>query len=530
MGGSNTTLSIVLKLIDEASGAMAGVARNFKNAGGLITEDATAASQKFAVGMGAAVTAIGGLGYAALKAAGDMEQTKVAFTTMLGSAAQADTFIKQLVQFAKTTPFTLTGLEDSAKQLLAYGIEQKDVLPNLKALGDIAAGVGMDKLPNLILAFGQVKAATHLTGMELRQFTEAGVPLLDMLAQQFHVNVSEIQDMVSKGQIGFPAVEQALKSLSGEGGRFNNLMDKQSHTLEGMMSNLQDAWNIFLTGEGQKLLEWAKKFVDIAIYIVQNVLPVWIDRIQGLIDFFEQHKIAIYIVAGAIMGALVPAIWAAVTAMGALLIELLPFMIAGAVIAGVVAGIVWVVQHWDMLKTKITEFMEHHKLLVTLLSVLFPAGIVIVGIVKGIEWMIEHWNSVMSVIQTVIGWFEKLIDIYNQVIAIASKPINFVVNGLGGGGGSGLGSSFAGGILSAGIHTLIPFASGGIVTGPTPALVGESGPEAIIPLSRAGGLGTTINVTITGNTISNGLDMRRIADAVSDEIVRTLRLNQKLAI
>uniref|UniRef100_UPI002B1DFA00 tape measure protein n=1 Tax=Pseudomonas atacamensis TaxID=2565368 RepID=UPI002B1DFA00 len=83
-------------------------------------------------------------------------------------------FTKELTKFAASTPFELKGLETASKQLLAYGFEQKQVLPNLKALGDIAAGVGMDKLPQLILAFGQVKAATRLTGNELRQFTEAG--------------------------------------------------------------------------------------------------------------------------------------------------------------------------------------------------------------------------------------------------------------------------------------------------------------------------------------------------------------------
>ena len=309
--------------------------------------DTAAASSRFALGLGVAATAVGGLGYAALKAAGDMEQTTVAFTTMLGSGEKAKEFIAQLIQFAKTTPFTLTGLEDAAKQLLAYGFAQEEVLPSLKSLGDIAAGVGMDKLPNLILAFGQVKAATHLTGMELRQFTEAGVPLLDMLSQQFGKPVSAIQEMVSAGEIGFPAVEQALKSLSGEGGRFNDLMEKQSHTFGGLISNLQDAWNIFLTGEGQKVLDWAKKFTELAIYIIQNVLPVWINHIQTLINFFQQHQTAIYVVAGAIVGALTPAIIAATIALGGLALALAPWLIGGAIVGGLVAGLVFVAKNWD---------------------------------------------------------------------------------------------------------------------------------------------------------------------------------------
>lgn len=82
---------------------------------------------------------------------------------MIGSAKEADSFVKDMISFAAKTPFEIKGLETASKQLLAYGFNQKEVLPNLKNLGDIAAGVGMDKLPQLILAFGQVKAATKLT-------------------------------------------------------------------------------------------------------------------------------------------------------------------------------------------------------------------------------------------------------------------------------------------------------------------------------------------------------------------------------
>lgn len=308
------------------------------------------ASRQFAVGITAAAAAVGGFGIAALKAAAGAEQTKVAFETMLGSAENADVFIKQLVNFAKTTPFELKGLEQASKQLLAYGFAQEEVIPNLKSIGDIAAGVGMDKLPNLIMAFGQVKAATRLTGMELRQFTEAGVPLLDMLAKQFGKPVSAIQEMVSAGEVGFPAVQEALRALTGEGGRFNDLMNKQAKTLGGLWSNLKDAWDIFLREQGAKLIEWAKQFTNVAINFVQNVLPVWIDRVDKLTKFFAEHKVAIYIVAGAIIGGLVPAVYAAAVAFAAAAIALAPFLIGGAIVGALVAGIVWVVKNWDGLK------------------------------------------------------------------------------------------------------------------------------------------------------------------------------------
>src|SRR3954451_4673246 len=111
--GGDSTLQIIIKAVDQASGVFRSVQQAVDKQQRSFAVTA-AASSKFALGLGVAATAVGGLGYAALKAAGDMEQTKVAFTTMLGSGEKAKEFIAQLVQFAKTTPFTLTGLEDAA--------------------------------------------------------------------------------------------------------------------------------------------------------------------------------------------------------------------------------------------------------------------------------------------------------------------------------------------------------------------------------------------------------------------------------
>src|SRR5690349_5662544 len=115
------SLNIVIKAFDQASTVFTRIQANV-NKLNFNFEEAQAASNKFALGLAAGATAVGGLGYAALKAAGDMEQTTVAFTTMLGSGEKAKAFVAQLIDFAKRTPFTLVGLEDASKQLLAYGI------------------------------------------------------------------------------------------------------------------------------------------------------------------------------------------------------------------------------------------------------------------------------------------------------------------------------------------------------------------------------------------------------------------------
>ena len=109
--------------------------------------------------------------------------------------------------------------------------------------------------------------------MELRQFTEAGVPLLDEVSKVMGKPVAEIGKLVSAGKVGFPIVQQALANLSGEGGRFNNLMEKQSQTFSGMMSNLDDAWTNFLRTAGAPLLEVGKKILGWLLDLVNNGLP-----------------------------------------------------------------------------------------------------------------------------------------------------------------------------------------------------------------------------------------------------------------
>jgi tape measure domain-containing protein len=177
--------------------------------------------------------------------ASEMEQALISFETMLGSARNARKLVNEIVQLAASTPFETAELTDYVKRLLAMGIESTKVIGNLRQLGDIAAGVGKEKLPQIVLAFGQVAAKTKLAGGELKQFTEAGVPLVAELAKVMGVAESKIFDMVSAGQIGFKEVEKAIANMTSEGGKFAGLMGKQAQTTEGLMSTLKD--NISLT-------------------------------------------------------------------------------------------------------------------------------------------------------------------------------------------------------------------------------------------------------------------------------------------
>lgn len=299
----NNVLELILRIKDEATKQLSNFA------------DTISSNQKKINDLGKDLTSFGkkmdlfvtvpiiGAGTAAVKMAADFEQTKISFETMLGSADKANKLLKELTDFATKTPFTLSGLETSTKQLLAYGISQDQVLTDLKTLGDIASGVGMDKLPNLILAFGQVKAATHLTGMELRQFTEAGVPLIDALAARFKTTSANIIEMVSAGEIGFEDVRGALEGMTTEGGKFNDLMQKQMASTSGQFSNLQDQVTLLAREFGQELLPVAK-----------DVLT----RLQSLVGQFRalspETKRTIIVIAG-----FVAAIAPIITAVGIML-------------------------------------------------------------------------------------------------------------------------------------------------------------------------------------------------------------------
>ncbi|MHA1402011.1 MAG: tape measure protein, partial [Candidatus Heimdallarchaeaceae archaeon] len=258
---AGATIAVTIKAIDKFS-------NEFRKA--------STAVEKFSTfGKGALLGFAGGmaaLGVSAVKAGAQFEQTQVAFTTMLGSAEEADKFLRDLAEFAKKTPFTLPGVERSARQLMAVGFEAKDVIPILKDVGDIAAGLGLGEegLQRLILNLGQVRNQGKLTGRELRDFAVAGVPLLDELAKQLGVTTQEVQDMVSKGEISTDMVLQAFRSMTSEGGQFADLMAKQAETVQGKFSNLQDTLELMMRSIGEALIPIVSQLADI---FLNNVLP-----------------------------------------------------------------------------------------------------------------------------------------------------------------------------------------------------------------------------------------------------------------
>lgn len=204
-----------------------------------------------------------------LREAGDFEQIEIAFEVLTQSKDKAKALITDLTNFAQKTPFELKGVFENSKKLLAFGIEAKDMVKTLTALGNIAAGVGKDSLPRLTLAFGQVKTAGKLKGTEVKQFVEAGVPILEAVSEQMKVAVAEVPDLISKGAVSFEIVDAALQNLANGTGRFTGLMEKQSLSLLGIFSNLKDSLQVLAITVGGTLVPEAKKYLNTAVAWMQ---------------------------------------------------------------------------------------------------------------------------------------------------------------------------------------------------------------------------------------------------------------------
>lgn len=202
--------------------------------------------------------------------AGNLQQARIAFGTMVWSASEAEVLLKDLAEFAKTTPFELTGLREQSKLLLAYWFNANEIIPVLESLGNISAWVWVDKLPRLTYALGQVRAAWKLTGQDFRQFTETWVSLGDELSKITGIAEINSWNVASLG-ITYEQVAQALSNLWWEGGRFGWLMEAQSQTLQGAVSNLQDSFNILWEQVGQVFLPVLTKIVWLITPIVTKI-------------------------------------------------------------------------------------------------------------------------------------------------------------------------------------------------------------------------------------------------------------------
>lgn len=225
------------------------------------------------------------------KVRGEFQQLEIAFKTMLGSASQADKLMQQLIKTAATTPFGMSDIANSAKQLLAYGVAADEVNETLIRLGDIAAGLSIP-INDLAYLYGTTMTQGRVFTQDLRQFMGRGIPLADELAKQFGVTKEKVGELVTAGKVGFPEVKKALWDLTNEGSKFGGLMEAQSKTITGQISNIEDAIEQMFNDLGKSSEGMISDALGVVSELVENYEQVG-RVIIGLIGTYGTYKTAV---------------------------------------------------------------------------------------------------------------------------------------------------------------------------------------------------------------------------------------------
>lgn len=207
----------------------------------------------------------------------EFELQRVALGSLLQNISEADILFERIKQAAVKSPFEVKDLVAYTKQLSAYQIEQNELYDTMMRLADLSAGLGVD-MQRLILAYGQVKSASVLRGQEMRQFTEAGIPLVQALADKFTelrgrmVSTAEVFDLVSKRAVSFEMVKEVLEDMTSVGGQFYRMQEKQAETLAGKWSNLKDSISIMYDeiGNTKQVQDALNKFINAGHYLAEN--------------------------------------------------------------------------------------------------------------------------------------------------------------------------------------------------------------------------------------------------------------------
>lgn len=229
---------------------------------------------------------------------GELENQKIAMASILQDEGKATTIFNQIKKLAVASPFGVMDLNQYAKQLSAYSIPYNELYDTMKRLADISAGVGVD-MGRIILAYGQIKAAKFLKGTELRQLTEANIPMVDKLAERFSklegriVSAGEVLDMISKKKVTFEDVKDVLWELTDDGGMFNNMQEVLSESVKSKWKNLADAIDIMLGDIAESMgstLKWTAESLTTLAQNWKEVVPF----ITAATVAFGTYRVAVY--------------------------------------------------------------------------------------------------------------------------------------------------------------------------------------------------------------------------------------------
>ena len=304
-----------------------------------------------------------------VKVRGEFQQLEASFRTMLGSEEKADALMQQLIRTAATTPFDLQSVANGARQLLAYGENVENVNDDLIRLGNIAAGLNQP-LNDLIYLYGTTMTQGRLYTADYNQFVGRGIPLGRELASVLGVTESKVREIVEAGKVGFPEVQQALQNLTNEGDMFYNLMEEQSKTITGRISNIEDSISMMMNEIGQQSEGIIGGSLDAVSYLVDHYEQVG-RVLVGLVGTYGAYKTAVMAVTAmqalqtAGVGALTVAEtlhygWLVIVEKAQKLLNATmlanPYVLVATLIAGVVAAMVSMKTETERLKEAEEEY------------------------------------------------------------------------------------------------------------------------------------------------------------------------------
>lgn len=456
---AQTELSILIRVKDEATAAMQKLTGSLHSAEG--------ASKAFAVGLlGAGAVAVG-FGVLAVKAAADAE----------AQMAKVDAIVKTM---GGSFDQVKASIVEASKATVKLGFDDEEAAASIAKLyqrtGDMTRAIELNSLAMDLARAKNMDLATagQMVGMVLSGNAR--------VLKQYGIDIKEAATPM-----------EALVDLQG---KLKGQAEAYSQTFKGQLEVFHQQFQNLQEDIGVKLLPVLTELIKKVNNFVENDLQKWISKTQEIIKWLKDHKEIVIVVAGAVVGALIPAFIAIATtiitvtipAFIAAAIALAPFMLAGAVVAGVVLGILWIIRHWELIKSKTIEIFNAIR-----------------------SYLSDVWNGITGIFQSavdyIMGKVNAFLDAVNRVKGVAS----------------GIGSTISGGMNKA--LSAIGLAEGGIVMRPTLAVIGEGGePEAVIPLSKLSGVGGGLTVVLQGTFMTAPEMAREYGRYLADEIKRQMRI------
>lgn len=341
------------------------------------------------------------------KIGAEAEQTAVAFTTLVGSETKAKGMLSEIAKFAAESPFGKLDLTENAKTMLNFGVETGKVLPLLKQLGDISGG-NKQALQSLSLVLGQVSAAGKLAGQDNLQFINAGFNPLQELAKMTGESYAKLQDRMSKGQITFENVVQAIQHASGEGGKFFSMMDKQSQTVAGKFATLQDTFIQLAVDIYNKIQPYVSQALDLFISIVPVIaeaIAKVINVIEGVIGFVSRFKMEILALSSVI---------------GVAAIVFNAQAIAMSAYAAAIGVVTTVTKIWTGVQWLLNAAMDAN-----------PIGLIIIGIAALVAAVVYCWNKFAGFRAFILTMWDTLKGFGNIIKDYIINRFNEMLAGLG---------------------------------------------------------------------------------------------------